>query len=127
MLNTANALVSYRGALNVSSGGTLKVENCDFHDNQIAIVAKKNNEDDFQVRINRSKFQNNVLYDVISQDDEIDLRYNWWGSENGPEKTSDSNGNTVYPKIVGQADFSDWREKEEFHDPVIIVPGILVV
>jgi len=87
----------------------LEMENCKIHDNKAGIQAGGDN-----VKVNRSKFYNNEHFDVMGGGT-VDFQYNWWGSQNGPDTN----------KIIGDVDYSPWATEENFHDPVIIVPGIL--
>ncbi|MCK9378670.1 MAG: alpha/beta hydrolase [Candidatus Moranbacteria bacterium] len=118
----------YLGAVHIVSGGVLDLENCNFHDNIVAVGMSNNNVDghsSFDIRVNRSKFQNNSELDVFSAVPKQNFQYNWWGSEDGPEKIVVLDMVLNYVKIKGDIDFSNWAKKEDFHDPVIIIPGIL--
>ncbi|MFZ1719893.1 MAG: alpha/beta hydrolase, partial [Candidatus Moraniibacteriota bacterium] len=125
-LNRAMADWFYSGALGSINGGTLDVEGVYFHDNVLAVYA--NNDYGHKVKVWRSKFENNER-DFINGNTsaQSDLRYNWWGSENGPEIcTVDCD----YPqrtleKIIGGADTSLFAQAKYFKNPVIIIPGIL--
>jgi len=106
----ANAL-GPRGAIDIPRG-KLVAEGCDFHNNEIAVSFGFYNS---ETRINRSKFSQNSVYDIMASPYNFNLKYNWWGSENGPDME----------KILGNADYSDWAKSKNFHDPVILIPGIL--
>jgi hypothetical protein len=108
-----NALAfGLEGAISVW-GGKLITEGCRFHDNEIAVAFGQYNS---ETKVNRSKFSHNSVYDVLSgAPDKFNLKYNWWGSEQGPN----------LEKISGNIDSSGWTGKEYFHDPVVLVPGIL--
>ncbi|NTW27504.1 MAG: alpha/beta hydrolase, partial [Candidatus Moranbacteria bacterium] len=126
-LNTAYA--AYQGGIHMK-GGSLDAQGCNFHDNDVAIYV--NNNSTGKVVVNRSKFSNNKLLDVAFEDrlqsDIINFKYNWWGNASGPQETCEVYGTEkycYYDKIGGSVDFSDWLREENFHDPVIIVPGIM--
>jgi pimeloyl-ACP methyl ester carboxylesterase len=100
------------GAININSG-YLTAEGCSFHNNEIAIKIGQYNENN---RVNRSKFSSNASYDVMTgASNHYDFQYNWWGSFSGPNQE----------KILGNINTSNWVSKENFHDPVILIPGIL--
>ena len=109
------------GAISVDSGGFLECQNCFFHNNKIAIYAGSvfNNgiNNISKVMINRSSFNDNEK-DIYKENvnGEFNFRYNWWGDKYGPKVN----------KIVGTNINTDyWREKKDFKDPVVIIPGIL--
>ncbi len=113
-----NTLAVYNtGAIGVEEGGKMEAEHCFFHDNKIGVaVYWGENYNESDVMVNRSKFENNSPYDVVNAANvSMNFKYNWWGSENGPDRD----------KIYGDIDTENYIEEENFHDPVIIVPGIL--
>lgn len=120
------ALAAYiNGGINVS-GGWLNVEGCNFHDNNSPIVIDGINLE--RIKINRSKFLNNNDFDIYyfgSQGNKIDARYNWWGSPDGPSKYCYAPNNCYYNKFKSDIDISNWLTSENYHDPVIIIPGIM--
>ena len=118
--NTALAYSPYMGAVSVKNG-KFTGQNINFHDNVIAVSIEGNSS----VKVNRSRFSNDVQYEVKRSGTfgTADFRYNWWGNPNGPVKNCDVY-NSCWP-ISGTIDSSDWLINPEFHDPVIIVPGIL--
>lgn len=105
-----------------------KIENCNIHDNKIGISTFYAFGD--ITKVNRTKFSNNEV-DVMANFDYESLppqfatppnfEYNWWGGLNGPEK----NENGEYEKIIGKIDLRHFSYSEDFHDPTIIIPGIL--
>lgn len=126
LLNRAWAEWFYSGALSSINGGRLDIEGVNFHDNVLAVYA--NNDYNHKVKVWRSKFERNER-DFINGNTSVqsDLRYNWWGSEHGPEMcTVDCD----YPrrtleKIIGGADTSLFARTKYFRNPVIVIPGIL--
>lgn len=103
------------GGINVY-GGWLDVEGSDIHNGDIPFFIENKNLD--RIRVNRSKIHDNKDLDVYyagNSGGDVDFKYNWWGSHDGP--TSD--------KFYINVDFSNYLKQESFHDPVIIVPGIL--
>ena len=98
-----------QGVISAHNPQKLEMENCKIHDNKAGIQAVGNN-----IKVNRSKFYDNERFDVMG-DEAVDFQYNWWGSQNGPDTN----------KIIGNVDYSPWATEENFHDPVVIVPGIL--
>jgi pimeloyl-ACP methyl ester carboxylesterase len=120
------ALASYAtGGINVD-GGWLDIESCSFHDNNTPIDIE--NATPGRVKVNRSKFINNENFDVYyfgSSGSSFDFQYNWWGSPEGPSKYCYSPDDCYYEKFNDEVDFSNWLTSETFHDPVIIIPGIL--
>ena len=124
-LNNAMASGAVTGCIDVS-GGWLDIEANNFHDNETAIFIANRNLN--RVKVNRSKFINNSNYDVLysgTSGNNLNFQYNWWGSSSGPSKTCDSADNCWYDKFYSEVNFSNWLTSENFHDPVIIVPGIL--
>ena len=125
IIDTAYACAWF-GAI-YSQKGKLDIQNVLFHDNDIALaVAGVYQNNAGNVKVNRSEFLNNSQYDAVVNgvSDDLDFRYNWWGSANGPLQTC-FYGSCWYEKIDGNVNVSNWRSQEQFHDPVIIVPGIL--
>ena len=116
-----------------SQTGTLRVENVSFHDNAVAVsvAGQYPAGSSGKIIVNRSEFLNNSIYDVSvsAMNSDSDFKYNWWGDVDGPSQQCyvgyDSKKYCYYDKIEGDFDFSSWRTQEKFHDPVIIVPGIL--
>lgn len=126
LVKTANAY--FQGGIHVD-GGTLNAQGCNFHDNEVAIFVGSDSVD--KVVVNRSKFSNNSQMDVSymreSEEYALDFRYNWWGSVNGPQKNCYTYGGEEYcyfERMEGAIDFSNWLKAENFHDPVVIVPGV---
>lgn len=125
-INTAYAS-SFQGGINIR-GGSLDAQACSFHDNEVAISVDAGSGR--RVTVNRSKFFNNSKVDVYL--DEIsgykpDFKYNWWGNPTGPIETCEEYGAQhycYYEKISENIDFSNWLSVENFHDPVVIIPGI---
>jgi pimeloyl-ACP methyl ester carboxylesterase len=116
----------YTGAFEARSGGSLDIEGASFHDNALALYADRSSGN--EVKVWRSKFSGNDSDFVNDASVSADMRYDFWGSANGPEKECEHCGpyeRPIYTKLVGNADFSDWATTEYFRDPVIIVPGIL--
>lgn len=116
----------YQGAIH-ANGGSLNIQSVNFHDNGVAVYVTENSVN--KVTINRSSFSNNSKLDVgfteNNQNLKLDCRHNWWGSSQGPNQTCVENDNCSFDKIVGAVDVSNWVTREDFHDPVIIIPGVL--
>ncbi|MCD6149517.1 alpha/beta hydrolase [bacterium] len=122
-LKKAYAYQFYQGVITAYNPQKLEMENCSIHDNKAGIQVGGNN-----IKVNRSKFSNNGHFDVMSESDEYcDFQYNWWGSEDGPEEGRIKGGIDYINDInyVDSIDYSPWAKKENFHDPVIIVPGMM--
>lgn len=110
--------ISHTGAV-YGSGGKIDVQGTTFKNNYKAVTLA----DGFSnVHVNRSKFIDNDM-DIFSFTS-ADFQYNWWGSASGPMQTCNVY-RCVYPKIYKSVNFSNWLTSENFHDPVIIIPGIL--
>ncbi|HAI74049.1 MAG TPA: hypothetical protein DCS28_03305 [Candidatus Moranbacteria bacterium] len=119
-----NALAYLTGGVNIS-GGWLNVEGSNFHDNEVAISI--NNQNLNRIKVNRSKFSNNNSFDVYyggNSGSALNFQYNWWGNSNGPSKTCYQD-DCYYEKLEREINFSNWLKSENFHDPVILIPGIL--
>jgi pimeloyl-ACP methyl ester carboxylesterase len=120
LTNTATAS-GYKGALQVD-GGNVKVRNTIFKNSSNAVLVST---DVANVHINYSKFIDNG-FDVDAPNG-TDFKYNWWGQSTGPIQicnTYPSGEQCYYEKIYGDFDFSNWLPQPDFHDPVIIIPGI---
>ncbi len=125
LFDTAQACYFY-GAIQ-SQYGKLDIQNVSFKNNAIGIaVFGKSNSNMSDIRVNRSEFLDNSLYDVYTNGFtfDLDFKYNWWGDSGGPIKTCENN-HCWYEKLWDNVDFSSWRTEKDFHDPVIIVPGII--
>lgn len=124
ILNTANAY--FKGGIHMK-GGSLDAQSCNFHDNIVAIYVNDSSYD--KVVVNRTKFVNNEQMDVgfsgFGTEHKVNFRYNWWGDSGGPKKECYGENQCYYEKINEHIDASDWLIKEDFRDPVIIIPGIL--
>lgn len=122
----ARADWSYNGALGALAGGTLDIEGVYFHDNALAVHTGTSFSD--TVKVWRSKFSDNGI-DIANQSSQkkADIRYNWWGNENGPVLcvTECQDRPRVYEKIIGGVTVLDWAKSKDFKDPVIVIPGIL--
>ncbi|MEI7621365.1 MAG: alpha/beta hydrolase [Candidatus Moraniibacteriota bacterium] len=120
-----NMMRTINGGLDLS-GGSLDAQNCDFHDNFLAINIAP--ESAGKALVNRSSFLSNSAGDVsfsyANDDDSVDFKYNWWGSSRGPSQSCDGDY-CYYPKVSAKVDFSSWRDEEAFIDPVIVIPGTL--
>jgi len=121
LTNTATAS-GYKGALQVD-GGSVKVRNTTFKNSSNAVLVSTDAAD---VHINYSKFIDNG-FDVDAPSG-TDFKYNWWSLATGPQQYCGLDGNgqsfCYYEKIYGDFDFSNWLPQADFHDPVIIIPGI---
>ncbi|HBR71961.1 MAG TPA: hypothetical protein DEA27_04160, partial [Candidatus Moranbacteria bacterium] len=122
--NTAKA--ASEGAIYVYRNGRLEIESSNLHNNITAIYVEKSSVFN-PVKVNRSKFINNADYDVVCSNciSDTDFKYNWWGYADGPKKYFIGSQQYGYEKIRGSINFSDWADREDFRDPVILVPGIL--
>jgi len=115
--DTSAVLMSKQNAISVNGGGILEMEACKIYNNYTGI--KLSYVYGANIKVNRSKFFGNVVAvdnsEYESEENVLpDFSYNWWGSVVGPERSP----------ISGDIDSSDWIRNENFHDPVIIVPGI---
>ncbi len=126
ILNAADAF--YQGGIQIN-GGALDVEGCNFHDNDVAIYIMNSGYD--KIKVNRTKFENNKIVDVFIRGSYSKLpnfQYDWWGSADGPDQSCYTYGTSkycYYTKIDGDIDSSNFLKDPNFHDPVIIVPGIM--
>ncbi len=126
-VNTAYA-GTYHGGFSVN-GGELEIQGSKIHNSKYGIGIEYG-ADPEKVIVQRSSFINNetnVYNDSIEiqyADKYANFKYNWWESADGPTHTCEGSY-CYYEKMYGKIDFSNWRVTEDFHDPVIIVPGIL--
>jgi len=121
IVNTAMAS-SYKGAVQIN-GGKVDVQNTTFEKNSYAVIVDSLAK--AEVSVNRSRFVENG-FDVEAETGIANFQYNWWGSVNGPAQTCDPGYGCYYDKIYGDGlDVSKWATQADFHDPVIIIPGIL--
>lgn len=123
----AEAYWIYNGTFSALYGGTLDIEGVHFHNNALAVYTDRYS--DYRTKVWRSEFSENKI-DFVNNSgyNRADLRYNWWGSESGPEKYVPNPGEYYppeYQKITGKVDVSDWAKSEHFKDPVIVIPGIM--
>lgn len=124
-LNKALAFYSLQGAINVEEG-TLNVQNSNFHDNVIAISAYNTLRS--TIKVNRSKFSNSSYRDVsvngyMGDNRPYDFQYNFWDDPNGPQRYCPTCG--VYFNFSGSVNFLNYLVNWDFHDPLILIPGIL--
>ena len=110
--------------ITVYEGGKLEMQACSLHNNAIAIgiypldphMGASTSYNSNDIKVNRSKFIDNQYEDVLSKNNlNYDFQYNWWGSVNGPDEN----------KLEGRINTNNFAKIKDFHDPVIIVPGIL--
>lgn len=75
--------------------------------------------------IKHNKFFDNSAYalNYWGITPQLDVTYNWWGSDSGP--THPDNPNGTGDKITGNVLYDPWLGKTQDLDPVIIVPGIM--
>jgi pimeloyl-ACP methyl ester carboxylesterase len=121
LINTAVA--SSATGINVDSG-VLDVQGCNFHDNNAVFSIIDSSPD--KIKVSLSKFENNsqdVFYDN-GNGSQANFQYNWWGDPAGPQQTCDYYGYCYYNKLDGYIDSSKWLTEKDFHNPVIIIPGI---
>jgi len=126
IMNTVFA-TSITGGINIQ-GGSFSAQECNFHNNLAPVVIGDEEQKLNQIRVNRSKFVDNDNFDVYylgSDGNQLNFQYNWWGSADGPLKYCYSPDDCYYEKFNSEVDFSHWLTSEEFHDPVVIIPGIL--
>ncbi len=129
--NTALAS-NYKAGFVLLKDGKIDIQASDFHDNKYA-VGIEYGADPRNLRVNRSSFINNQTdaYNDANSVHSPDLRYNWWGSSDGPQKTCYVCGALgkdtccYFEKMDDKIDFHPWRTEKEFRDPVIVIPGIL--
>lgn len=123
---------TYQGGFSVR-GGELEIQNSKIHDGQYG-VGIETFSDPEKVVVQRSSFFNNQTdaYNDSTTSEYADkyanFSFNWWGNENGPSQECYMVGSQeicYYDKASGNLNFEPFRVKEDFHDPVIIVPGIL--
>lgn len=127
MFITKTANADFPSAIYVRNGGNLEAEGLNLHNNYVGIHLEAVPYYS-KVKINRSKFFSNDSYDVVYDSNNVnklDFKYNWWGYSDGPKKLFYGAVQYGYEKIRGPVDFSNWATEENFHDPVIIIPGIL--
>jgi len=102
----------YLGAVDINDS-YFECQKCEFKGNINAITIKNQSWQSSEVIVNRSSFEENtdlnVWYD--NSKGELDFQYNWW------------NGNP--DKIQGNINTSSYAIRKNFHDPVIIIPGIM--
>jgi len=109
----AQSVSGLMGAITVASDGEFYADEVYMHSNEIGLLVR-NGVSSGSVRMNRSKIHNNGK-DVQNESNvHVDLRYNWWGTAEGPQSSA----------IFGPVDTNYWTPIENFHDPVLIVPGI---
>ncbi|MFZ2187694.1 MAG: hypothetical protein WAV46_03680 [Candidatus Moraniibacteriota bacterium] len=125
----ANAFWMYQGAFGAQGGGTLDIEGANFHGNPLAVYTDSSSY--FQVKVWRSKFSGNT-FDFVNTDNSVsnssDIRYNWWGSADGPEHCTNPDECEpwhTYKKVLGNVNVADWAKEENFKDPVVVIPGIM--
>lgn len=126
LVRYADAGTMYAGAFEARSGGTFDIEGANLHDNALAVYADRSSGG--RVKVWRSRFsRNDIDFVGDSAAASADMRYDWWGSGNGPEACVSECGYhpRPYQKIIGNADVSDFAEKADFKDPLIVIPGIL--
>ncbi len=122
--NKAYAFNEYQGAFH-AMGGVVDIEGGNFHDNFVAVGG-----DYGSIKVNRSKFSQNEMpvfefHQTVGPSlSKADFQYNWWGDAAGPKKCNPRVG-CHENEIRGSINFSNWAAEENFHDPVIIIPGIL--
>ncbi|MFZ2975334.1 MAG: hypothetical protein WA055_01745, partial [Candidatus Moraniibacteriota bacterium] len=126
-INTAYAN-NYEAGLLVKNG-ELEIQGTKFHDNKMA-VGVESTANAQKVKVQRSSFINNEsdIYNESNSSYALNATYNWWNSANGPSKecyTYNSQENCYYDKFSGFINFDPYLTQEQFHDPVIIIPGIL--
>lgn len=121
---------SVYGAITIGNA-KLDIKESKIHDNKIAVVVAGSVAEEKQV--SRTKFFSNE-FDVTSYFYPIpgkllpNFQYNWWGSSGGPKRETQCYTEGCvdsYKKIQGYIDLKPWFVSEDFHDPVIIVPGIM--
>ncbi|UMX48043.1 MAG: hypothetical protein L7H18_00665 [Candidatus Nealsonbacteria bacterium DGGOD1a] len=103
-------------AVSVSGAGILEMQACNINGNAAGIELNRVNGGN--IKINRSKFFNNIV-DVANNDPAAavlpDFKWNWWGDSDGPNQS----------RVTGVVDSANWVAEESFRDPVVVVPGIL--
>lgn len=109
----------------------LEIKESKIHNNKIAVVVAGSVAEEKQV--SRTKFFSNE-FDVTSYFYPIpgkllpNFQYNWWGSSGGPKRETQCYTEGCvdsYKKIQGYIDLKPWFVSDDFHDPIIIIPGIL--
>lgn len=127
LIDTVNASTYEAGF--IVKGGELEIQGSLIHDNKFGVGVEKNG-DPTKVVVQRSEFINNET-DAYNNSDSsgfMDFRFNWWGDKSGPSQDCyDYNNQKICynDKAYGNISFEPWRSEEKFHDPVIIIPGIL--
>ncbi|MBP9801838.1 MAG: alpha/beta hydrolase [Candidatus Moranbacteria bacterium] len=118
LLPTAYALDVYSGAIDIMNGGHFFADGVSFHHNVVAILIRGGRWSLDDVRVQRSKFFENSQFDVVNmaRDTAYDFRYNWWDHVTSK---------TEHEHIMGLLDTSFLAPEKDFHDPVIVVPGML--
>ena len=102
----------YVGAIEVNNS-YLRCQGCEFIDNVNAVAIKNQLWEFGSAIVNRSKFNGNKNFNVWydNSSGELDFQYNWW--DGSPEK------------ISAGVNTANYAMREDFHDPVIIIPGIM--
>ncbi len=115
----ASALDIYTGAIEVKSEGKLFADGVSFHHNVVALLLQGGWWSIDDVSVHRSKFFQNSQFDVVNEardNTSYDFRYNWWDHVTNEE---------THNHILGPLDTRFAADSRDFHDPVIIIPGIL--
>jgi|GEM_PF-752157 len=111
-----DGLPARQTAVSVAGAGKLEMQACRVSGNAAGVEMSQIGGGN--IKINRSKFSNNII-DVANNNpaDSVlpDFKYNWWGSQNGPDQSH----------IAGSIDSANWIARENFRDPVVLVPGIV--
>ncbi|HPN96272.1 MAG TPA: alpha/beta hydrolase [Candidatus Moranbacteria bacterium] len=121
LVKKAYANDSY-GVIYATDNAKLKMSDCNIHGNVGGIHLLRAHGEN--IKVYKTLFDSNNIFDVRNSQStgykSPDFRYNWWRRPEGPEKTG-----SIYKYISGTIESSEWLTSEEFHDPVIIIPGIL--
>lgn len=115
----ASALDVYTGAIEVKSEGKLFADGVSFHHNVVALLLQGGWWSINDVSVHRSKFFQNSQFDVVNEahdNTSYDFRYNWWDH---------ATNEAGHEHILGSLDTRFAADSRDFHDPVIIIPGIL--
>lgn len=116
LFSRALADTSRTGAI-VVINSRLSMDGCVFKNNINAITIGYQQDASSYIQVNRTRFEdsNDFFVEYDNSQGISDFQYNWWGTGGTPSQG----------KISGTLNTSYPAPRADFHDPVIIVPGIM--
>ncbi len=109
-------------AIECLSDSNVNLQNNEISNHQIGIIVTGDTASLPVIKYN--KIFNNINYGLnYFGTPQLDVTYNWWGSDSGP--THPDNPSGTGNKISGNVLYNPWLGKTQELDPVIIVPGIM--